>query len=173
VRLVVAHEARQAGETVITFAHRQLLRLATRLSEFTLLETQEFQVDGRRATRTRFRHKVASGVVEQAVAYVDSPQDENAILAFTCSSRPGAAVGCWEVLTHTFATARFAEGEATDDPITAPFAVPIPASPSSSPAVPPPPPSRPVHESGFFGMKNLPEIPMPGSAGGSGRRSGW
>jgi hypothetical protein len=164
-KLMVAHEARRVGESVVTFSQRALIRLAAHLPEFNLLKSEEFLLEGRQGVRILFRWKGQNGVVEEAVAYVEAPGEEAAVVTLKCSSSKSANVGCWATLRQVLATATFEDLEEA----TAPYAVPLPAPPA--PTAPPSRPSSaphaslPVRQSGYYTVDGLPEIPMPRSAG--------
>jgi hypothetical protein len=159
-KLVVSREARRLGESVRTHSQRELLRLAARLPGFALLASEDFHVGGCRATRCLYRWKGEKGAVKEAVAFVEAPGEESAIVTLTCSSPRHAKVGCWAALKQLLATSSFDDlGDAT-------LPWPLPASDPFAPPPAPssPPPSPPVRNSGFYAMSDLPEIPMPRSA---------
>jgi hypothetical protein len=132
--LTATRESRKPGETVFTLARRQLLQLSTRLSEFELLDVEDFEIDQCRATRSLFRWKNEKGPVEQAVAHLESLGDESTVLTITCTSRPNSEWPAREVLRHVLATARVDRGR---------------------------PSKVPPANSGFFDINDLPSVPMP------------
>ena len=148
--LIVTRETRRAGESVATYAHRQIVQLAARLPQFEMLESSDSQVDGRSATRSRFRWKSAKGTLVQAMAHVESPEHGNGVLILTCtSSGKEADLPPWTLLEHMLSTARWEKSMPNE-------ATPPPSSPASS-------------RKSFFTMDDIPCVPMPRASGATTR----
>ena len=69
--IVVTRDAPPAGETLLAYAHRQLMQLRMGLSGFEVLGGLEYRVGGKPAMQLRVAWPTADGAVEQTIVHVD------------------------------------------------------------------------------------------------------
>lgn len=73
--IVVTRDAPPAGETLLAYAHRQLMQLRMGLSGFEVLGGLEYRVGGKPAMQLRVAWPTADGAVEQTIVHVAASSD--------------------------------------------------------------------------------------------------
>jgi hypothetical protein len=102
--VVVTREPRRPADSLSAHVQRQVLAVATTLPGFEVFDSQQIDVAGRSALRTRCVWRAEDTTVEQTMVHIEPQREDTVVVSVTFTSSADTATSLASLLTRLLST---------------------------------------------------------------------